>query len=102
METAYAIATVDSTLPASILMLIKKLTGESLGDIKNKVADSLPVFTCDCTDDDGLVLIARLHNSLAAEGFATRIFWHGMEEPYENLCNTIEMHRQIAEDDYPD
>ena len=99
-ETVYSIKVDANEVPAKALMAIKKLTGLPLGAVKEAVAGGSPIFGCGCADDEGLLLIAKLHDELAEMAVATVIFWYDSEEPYQNLLNTIEMHREIDEEEF--
>lgn len=98
-EPIYSIVAMSDVLPASALMCTKRLTGLSLAEVKSRVASGAPLVTCGCTDDDGLELIVRIHDSLDGEGVETRVFRGNRPEPYEFLLNLLETHRQIDEED---
>ncbi|WP_322151080.1 hypothetical protein [Paratractidigestivibacter sp.] len=102
MDYVYSIKVDAGKLSAGALMTIKRLTGLSLGGIKEAAMNDRAVFGCDCVDDEGLLLIRRLHDELAEIGVPTKIYWYESEEPYQNLLNLIQMHREIDEEDFPD
>ena len=100
MDNVYSIKINDGKLPAKALMEIKRLTGLSLSDIREAAMNDLPVFECGCADDGGLLLIKQIYDGLSGLGVSAKIYWYDSEEPYQNLLNAIQMHREIDEQEY--
>lgn len=100
MDYVYSIRVNENKLPAKALMAIKRLTGLSLSDIKEATMNDLSVFACGCADDEGLLLIKQIYDELSGLGVSAKIYWYDSEEPYQNLLNAIQMHREIDEQQY--
>ena len=101
-DATYSIAIDGTSIPASSLMKIKKLTNLSLAEIKGKIQSHEALVTCTCIDDDELSLIKRLYDELETDGIDCQIYRCGQPEPYEFFENLLEMNRQINEEEYPD
>jgi hypothetical protein len=82
-------------VPAKAVMLIKKLTGTPLSEIKQKVAAGDYLILRDRSDDDGLRLMNRVRRELSKMGIQARQFMYGEEFPTEMFDNLEQTSREI-------
>lgn len=96
MEYTYAIVLSGEQQAAQTLMQIKKLTGLSLSEAKDRIAAGLPLLQCDCDDEDGMVLLLELHDTLEAQGVESTFLDCGDPAPIQYLRNALEAYRENA------
>ena len=100
MEDTLAIKLPVGDVPAKACMVIKKLTGLSLAEIKRRAAHDEFLFICDHVDDDGLRLINRMRREMKRLGISVRQFEDGVEGSPELFDNVERLHDEINAD-YP-
>lgn len=96
MEYTYAIALPCEQQTAQTLMQVKKLTALSLGEIKDRIAAGLPLYQCDCDDEEGMTLLLELHRVLEAQGVEATFLDCGDPAPIQYLRNALEAYRENA------
>jgi hypothetical protein len=82
-------------VPAKAVMLIKKLTGMPLSEIKQKAASDDYLILCDWLDDDGLRLMNRVRRELSKMGIKVRQYEHGKEISPKIFDNLEQTSREI-------
>ena len=97
MENTLAIKLPVGDVPAKACMVIKKLTGLSLADIKSRAAGDEYLFVCDYVDDDGLRLINKIKREMKKLGITVRQFEDGIEKSPELFDNLEALHQEINE-----
>lgn len=95
MEDTVAIKLPVGDVPAKAAMQLKKMTGLSLTEIKQKSAEDDFLIVCDYTDDDGLKLMNRIRREMSKLGIKVRQFEDGEEESPELFDNIEQTHREI-------
>jgi hypothetical protein len=80
---------------AKAVMLIKKLTGMPLSEIKQKAAAGDYLILCDWLDDDGLRLMNRIRRELSEMGIKARQYEHGKEVSPKIFDNLEQTSREI-------
>ena len=96
MDIKFSIKIESDNTPAKSLMTIKKETGLSLSEIKNRIANSEAIFECDCTDSKGLALIIRLYDTLNDQGVSASLYEGQFPETIDVFKNTLQSHRETA------
>ena len=99
MENTIAIKLPVGSVSAKACMNIKKLTGLSLGVIKERVANDDFVYVCDYLDDDGLKLINKIKREMKKLGIEVRQYEDGIEKPSELFDNIEKLYVEIDSDD---
>lgn len=99
MENTLAIKLPVGDIPAKACMVIKKMTGLSLAEIKEKAAKDEFIFVCDYVDDDGLKLINEMKRELKKLGIIARQYEDGVEKPSELFDNLEKLHDKINMED---
>ena len=97
MENTLAIKLPVGDVPAKACMVIKKLTGLSLADIKSRAASDEYLFVCDYVDDDGLRLINKIKREMKKLGITVRQFEDGIEKSPELFDNLEALHQESNE-----
>ena len=99
MSVIYGIKVAGEDLSAKALMETKKLTGKSLSDIKSAVAAGVPIFECDCADEEGMETMLALRSALETGGAKPAHLVNGRVEPFSHLENALNSYRSIDEVD---
>ena len=84
---------------AKACVIIKKMTGLSLADIKTRAAKDEYIFICDYVDDAGLKLINKMKREMEKLGVVVRQFEDGVEKPSERFDNIEKLHAEIEVQD---
>ena len=95
MENSLAIKLPVGTVSAKACMAIKKLTGLSLGEIKEKAANDDFIYVCDYLDDNGLKLMNQIKREMKKLGIEVRQYEDGIEKPSELFDNIEKLHKEI-------
>lgn len=95
MKDALAIKLPVGDVPAKACMVIKRMTGLSLAEIRHKVAGDEFLFVCDYVDDGGLKLINRIQREMKKFGISVRQFEDGVERSSELLDNIERLHEEV-------
>ncbi len=92
MEYSFQIGLLDNDIPAKALMLIKRTTGISFAEVKQKTAMGEPFFSCSLSDDKRLQTIVNLYKSLEAQNVQAQLYDTGKPETIDVLENTLASH----------
>lgn len=95
MNNTLAIKIVATDIPAKACMALKKLTGLSLGEIKDRVENNEFLFVCDYVDDDGLKLINKIKREMKKHGISVKQYEDGEEKSSELFDNIEKLHKEI-------
>ena len=99
MENTLAIKLPVGDIPAKACMVIKKMTGLSLAEIKSKAVNDEFIFVCDYVDDDGLKLINKMKREMEKFGIVVRQYEDGIEKSSKIFDNIEKLHNQINMED---
>ena len=99
MENTLGIKLPEGDVPAKACMVIKKMTGLSLADVKARAANDEFIFICDYVDDSGLKLINKMKREMKKFGITVRQFEDGVEKPSELFDNIEKLHDEIDAQD---
>ena len=100
MKYTYAITVAEGQISAQALMQVKKLSGLSLSEIKERVARGLPLIECDCADEEGMELLLELYAGLDAQGVEATFLDCGDPAPIQYLRNALDSYRELDEQEY--
>ncbi|MGN0045807.1 MAG: hypothetical protein ACI37P_00580 [Eggerthellaceae bacterium] len=100
MEIAIGIKLASREVPAKACMTIKKHTGLSLSEIKQRATSRNYIFQCPVSDDDGLHLINSLKEELKKLGVETELYEAEHEVQSELFDNLEQLHKEIDRDYY--
>ena len=95
MNNTLAIKLPIMDVPAKACMSLKKLTGFSLGEIKNKAVNDDYLFICDYLDDDGLRLMNKIKREMKKLGIDVRRFEDGVEKSHALFDSIEKLHKEI-------
>lgn len=78
------------------IKIVRKHTGESIQQIKQKIERCKVVITCDYLDTEGLIRLKEIINELVANKSSIELFEEDEEISIDYLTNLIEKHQQIS------
>lgn len=77
---------------------IRKYTGLSIGEIKDKIINNEYVIVCGYTDEDGIKNIVKAYKEITSLGVDVEIYEHDRITTIGFLMNLIHMYDDIARD----
>lgn len=87
---------------AKAAMSLKKLSGLSLGENKQRAANDEHVLSCPYGDLDGIALINKARKEMESHGVHVRLHRNGLEETAECFDNVEGRYRETERLNYPD
>ena len=84
------------SLSAKAIAAIRKATGLSISDIKQRAQNGDYLMEKDLSDDKGLFSIIKLAEELSALGLDVELCQGGYSRSLEFMKNVLESHRQTA------
>lgn len=97
LENTLAVKLPIGDVPAKACMVIKKMTGLSLAEIKTRAANDEFIFVRDYVDDDGLKLINKIKREMKKFSIVVRQYEDGVEKPSELFDSIEKLHSEIDE-----
>lgn len=98
MDNTLAVKLPVMDVPAKACMALKKLTGLSLGEIKERAPSDDFLYICDYVDDNGLKLTNKMNREMKKHGISVRLFEDGAEKPSDLFENLEALHDEINRD----
>lgn len=95
MDITIGIKLPVGNVSAKACMAIKKMTGLSLGEIKQRAAADEYIVECPVADNDGLKLINEIKREMKKQGITTRLFEDGREEDPDLFDNLESLYEEI-------
>lgn len=97
-ENTLGIKLAETSVPAQVVMDIKKETGASLADIKTRISAGELLYVCSFTDTKGLMCINRLKRYLVKKGLHVLLYEDDEEEASEYFDNIEAMRVEMAKE----
>lgn len=98
MRITNAIKLPAGETPAKAVVAIRKTTGLSIAEIKDRVSKSEPIIDSDLSDDESLGAIIGLYSEMKGLGIESKLYQGGREVSIEFMENVLFSHRKTAKE----